>query len=45
MGYTVAMGSDTIGLGTSAIGDVRGALAQNAKKLSDEFSGSVNGTG
>jgi oxygen-independent coproporphyrinogen-3 oxidase len=37
MGYTVTMGSDMIGAGTSAIGDVRGALAQNAKKLSGYY--------
>jgi oxygen-independent coproporphyrinogen-3 oxidase len=34
MGYTVKRGSDMLGLGTSAIGDVQGCLAQNAKKLS-----------
>jgi len=34
MGYTVKMGSDMLGIGISAIGDVRGAFAQNAKKLS-----------
>jgi oxygen-independent coproporphyrinogen-3 oxidase len=33
MGYTVMAGADTIGFGVSAIGDVRGALAQNEKKL------------
>jgi len=37
MGYTVTMGSDMIGAGTSAIGDVRGALAQNVKKLSSYY--------
>jgi oxygen-independent coproporphyrinogen-3 oxidase len=34
MGYTVRRGSDMLGLGTSAIGDVQGSLAQNVKKLS-----------
>ena len=33
MGYTVRAGADMIGFGVSAIGDVRGALAQNEKKL------------
>jgi oxygen-independent coproporphyrinogen-3 oxidase len=33
-GYAVNPGSDTIGLGVSAIGDVRGAYVQNEKKLS-----------
>ena len=33
MGYTVKMGTDMIGVGTSAIGDVAGAFAQNTKKL------------
>jgi oxygen-independent coproporphyrinogen-3 oxidase len=33
MGYTVKRGGDMLGLGTSAIGDVQGALAQNVKKL------------
>jgi len=33
MGYTVMAGADTIGFGVSAIGDVRGALVQNEKKL------------
>ena len=37
MGYSVSMGSDTIAAGTSAIGDVRGALAQNVKKLSSYY--------
>ena len=34
MGYTLKMGSDMVGVGTSAIGDVAGAFAQNEKKLS-----------
>jgi oxygen-independent coproporphyrinogen-3 oxidase len=34
MGYTVKMGSDMVGVGVSAIGDVRGSFAQNVKKLS-----------
>lgn len=37
MGYTVSMGTDMIGVGVSAIGDVRGALAQNSKKLSGYY--------
>ncbi len=37
MGYTVKMGSDMLGIGVSAIGDVRGAFAQNAKKLSGYY--------
>jgi oxygen-independent coproporphyrinogen-3 oxidase len=34
MGYTVKMGSDMLGLGVSAIGDVSNSFAQNEKKLS-----------
>ncbi len=34
-GYTVIPAQDVVGLGISAIGDVRGAYVQNAKKLSD----------
>ncbi|HUC42786.1 MAG TPA: oxygen-independent coproporphyrinogen III oxidase [Candidatus Sulfotelmatobacter sp.] len=34
MGYTVRMGSDMVAVGISGIGDVRGAFAQNEKKLS-----------
>lgn len=34
-GYAVIPADDVIGLGISAIGDVRGAYVQNAKKLSD----------
>lgn len=34
MGYTVKMGSDMVAVGVSGIGDVRGAFAQNEKKLS-----------
>ncbi len=37
MGYTVKPASDFIGLGVSAIGDVRGAYAQNEKKLSTYY--------
>jgi oxygen-independent coproporphyrinogen-3 oxidase len=33
MGYTVKMGSDMLGLGVSAIGDVGNSFAQNEKKL------------
>jgi oxygen-independent coproporphyrinogen-3 oxidase len=33
MGYTVMAGADMLGFGVSAIGDVRGALAQDEKKL------------
>jgi len=33
MGYTVKMGTDMVGVGTSAIGDLRGSFAQNVKKL------------
>jgi oxygen-independent coproporphyrinogen-3 oxidase len=33
MGYTTRPASDMFGLGVSAIGDVRGAFAQNEKKL------------
>lgn len=35
MGYTVRMGTDMVGLGLSAIGDVAGCYAQNAHKLSN----------
>lgn len=34
MGYTTRPATDMLGLGVSSIGDVRGAFAQNAKKLS-----------
>jgi len=37
MGYTVKMGSDMVGVGVSAIGDVRGSFAQNHKKLSTYY--------
>lgn len=37
MGYTVKMGSDMLGVGVSSIGDVRGAFAQNEKKLSTYY--------
>lgn len=33
MGYTSRRSADTLGVGVSAIGDLRGALAQNVKKL------------
>jgi oxygen-independent coproporphyrinogen-3 oxidase len=33
MGYTTRRAGDSFGVGVSAIGDVRGALAQNVKKL------------
>ncbi len=34
MGYTVKKGSDLVGVGTSAIAEVRGSFAQNERKLS-----------
>jgi oxygen-independent coproporphyrinogen-3 oxidase len=34
-GYAVIPAEDVVGLGLSAIGDIRGAYVQNAKKLSD----------
>jgi oxygen-independent coproporphyrinogen-3 oxidase len=34
MGYTVKRGGDMVGLGVSAIGDVRASLVQSVKKLS-----------
>jgi oxygen-independent coproporphyrinogen-3 oxidase len=34
MGYTVKKGGDMVGAGISAIGDLQGSFAQNAKKLS-----------
>jgi oxygen-independent coproporphyrinogen-3 oxidase len=37
MGYTVKMGSDMVGVGVSAIGDLRGSFAQNVKKLSTYY--------
>lgn len=37
MGYTVKQAPDMIGFGTSAIGEIGGALAQNEKKLSRYF--------
>jgi oxygen-independent coproporphyrinogen-3 oxidase len=37
MGYTVMPAADQIGLGVSSIGDVRGAFAQNVKKLSTYY--------
>lgn len=37
MGYTVAMGSDMVAAGVSAIGDVRSSFAQNHKKLTPYY--------
>ncbi|HWN83250.1 MAG TPA: hypothetical protein VNM87_14230, partial [Candidatus Udaeobacter sp.] len=37
MGYTTKVASDMLGIGVSAIGDVRGAFAQNQKKLSTYY--------
>jgi oxygen-independent coproporphyrinogen-3 oxidase len=37
MGYTVMPAADQIGIGVSSIGDVRGAFAQNGKKLSTYY--------
>lgn len=37
MGYAVNPGDDTLGFGVSAIGDVRGALAQNHKMLAPYY--------
>jgi oxygen-independent coproporphyrinogen-3 oxidase len=37
MGYTTKPASDMVGVGVSAIGDVRGAFAQNEKKLSTYY--------
>lgn len=37
MGYTVMPGSEMLGFGVSAIGEVRGAFAQNVKKLSEYY--------
>ena len=37
MGYTVKMGSDMVGVGVSAIGDLQGSFAQNVKKLSTYY--------
>jgi oxygen-independent coproporphyrinogen III oxidase len=37
MGYTTQPAPDMVGAGVSAIGDVRGAFAQNVKKLSDYY--------
>ena len=38
MGYTTRPASDMLGVGVSAIGDVRGAFAQNHKKLPPYYS-------
>ena len=37
MGYTVRTGTDLVATGVSGIGDVRGAFAQNRKKLSTYY--------
>jgi oxygen-independent coproporphyrinogen-3 oxidase len=37
MGYTTRPASDMVGVGLSAIGDTRGAYAQNAKKLTTYY--------
>lgn len=37
MGYTTRPGKDMVGVGMSAIGDIHGAYAQNAKKLSTYY--------
>ncbi|MBI4478236.1 MAG: oxygen-independent coproporphyrinogen III oxidase, partial [Acidobacteria bacterium] len=37
MGYTTRLASDMVGAGLTAIGDVRGAYAQNVKKLSSYY--------
>ncbi|MFP4171780.1 MAG: oxygen-independent coproporphyrinogen III oxidase [Candidatus Hydrogenedentota bacterium] len=37
MGYTVQPGADMLGVGASAIGDIQGVYAQNAKKLSTYY--------
>jgi oxygen-independent coproporphyrinogen-3 oxidase len=38
MGYTTRPASDMVGAGVSAIGDLRGAYAQNFKKLTSYYS-------
>jgi len=38
MGYTVRMGSDLVGVGISAIGDVTNSFAQNERKLNRYYS-------
>lgn len=37
MGYTIKPATDLLGMGISAIGDVRGAFVQNVKKLSTYY--------
>jgi len=37
MGYTVKAGTDMVGLGVSAIGDVQGSYAQNRRKLAGYY--------
>jgi oxygen-independent coproporphyrinogen-3 oxidase len=44
MGYTVMPASDMIGLGVTSIGDVRGAYAQNTKKLNVYYRSIDEGT-
>ncbi|MFN0150297.1 MAG: oxygen-independent coproporphyrinogen III oxidase [bacterium] len=44
MGYTVLPATDMIGFGVSAIGEVRGAFAQNTKKLSEYYAALAAGT-
>ena len=44
MGYTTKPATDMLGVGVSAIGDVRGAFAQNTKKLSTYYATVDNGT-
>jgi oxygen-independent coproporphyrinogen-3 oxidase len=43
MGYTTRPATDMFGIGVSAIGDVRGAFIQNAKKLSTYYATLDNG--
>ena len=43
MGYTVQAATDMIGLGISAIGDLRGAFVQNVKKLPDYYAALAQG--
>ncbi len=44
MGYTTKPATDMVGVGVSAIGDVRGAFAQNVKKLSTYYRALDSGT-
>lgn len=43
MGYTTRRAGDMLGVGVSAIGDLRGALAQNVKKLPSYYGAIGNG--